>query len=417
MTLSSAKSAALVAAFLTSGLMGLTAQPPAPPMSPGDTAVKAAPEAVAAGAAVVKGAEDLATKPAATGKKPLEFETTSINYGKVQRGQKVPVAFKVKNVSDRVVEIARVQPGCGCTAAGDNPTSIKPGESSEIKVTFDSTGRQGTQTKSLTVFTKDPDQPEITLTFTGTIMVDIALSTTSVDFGMVDESKGATQSFNLTSTLPAPLKITKVESADARLTVKHLITESMDVSGTPSQVATFSVEVPAGFPDPEFASNITIETDAQPPAENRFFVIARGRVVGDISMAPARIFAVMGLNEKSEREVTLESRSQTAFEILESKLTPDNMGAKVAIKPGNTPHQKIVHVEIAPSTAPTTMRGSVDLTIKRGEKTSRMSLPLIAVARQQGIVNPPPAAQPSAPAANVPKAQAAPVVPPPVDGK
>ncbi|MBW6459656.1 MAG: DUF1573 domain-containing protein [Bacteroidales bacterium] len=90
----------------------------------------------------------------------IEFEKTEHNFGRVIQGEKVTFAFKFKNSGKADLLIANVTASCGCTAYDFPRAPIKPGQQETIRVTFDSSGREGFQSKSVTIATNA--QPSIT---------------------------------------------------------------------------------------------------------------------------------------------------------------------------------------------------------------------------------------------------------------
>ncbi|MCS7153004.1 MAG: DUF1573 domain-containing protein [Bacteroidia bacterium] len=98
-----------------------------------------------------------------------EFNTTEYNYGKIKAGEKVVYEFRLTNTGKKPLIIRKVKASCGCTAANPDKSELKPGESTTIKVTFDSTGRSGRDSKSVTVITNDPRQPTTNLIIQGEI--------------------------------------------------------------------------------------------------------------------------------------------------------------------------------------------------------------------------------------------------------
>jgi hypothetical protein len=100
------------------------------------------------------------TKPN-SGKVPLDknalpvitFEKDFHDFGKINSGEKISYAFKFKNTGKSVLLISNVSTSCGCTVSSYPKQPVKPGEESSIDVSFDSTGKHGLQTKSITVFT------------------------------------------------------------------------------------------------------------------------------------------------------------------------------------------------------------------------------------------------------------------------
>ncbi|MCS6895921.1 MAG: DUF1573 domain-containing protein [Bacteroidia bacterium] len=98
-----------------------------------------------------------------------EFSATEFNYGKIKAGDKVTHEFRITNTGKKPLIIRKVKASCGCTAANPDKSELKPGESTTIKVTFDSTGRSGRDSKTVTVITNDPRQPTTNLVIQGEI--------------------------------------------------------------------------------------------------------------------------------------------------------------------------------------------------------------------------------------------------------
>lgn len=89
----------------------------------------------------------------------LKLSETSIDFGRIRSNTQVVREIPFTNTGKKELAIKSVQGNCTCVAAIANKTTLKPGESSSIKVTFDPQDRTGTQTKAVTVYTNDPRNP------------------------------------------------------------------------------------------------------------------------------------------------------------------------------------------------------------------------------------------------------------------
>jgi hypothetical protein len=98
-------------------------------------------------------AEDLAKAPVA------KFSESSYDFGEMKQGDKKDHTFSLTNDGKSELIIRNVRSSCGCTAVAPSKKVIAPGESVPIKVTFDSRGKRGRQSKSITVITNDPKTP------------------------------------------------------------------------------------------------------------------------------------------------------------------------------------------------------------------------------------------------------------------
>ena len=87
------------------------------------------------------------------------FSETSYDFGELKQGDKKEYIFSLTNTGKRELIIRNIRSSCGCTAVVPSKRVIGPGESAPIKVTFDSRGKRGRQSKSITVITNDPRKP------------------------------------------------------------------------------------------------------------------------------------------------------------------------------------------------------------------------------------------------------------------
>ncbi len=103
----------------------------------------------------------------AVGKATITFSESSYDFGKVEQGVELTHIFKFKNTGDGNLIIQSVNAGCGCTGVeqGDKQ-EYGINEEGEIKISFNTAGREGIQTKTVSVSTNDPDNPAIVLSFT-----------------------------------------------------------------------------------------------------------------------------------------------------------------------------------------------------------------------------------------------------------
>ena len=118
------------------------------------------------------------------------------DFGTIEQGETVTHVFVLTNNGGDLLTILNVQTSCGCTAAQPEKNELAPGESTNLKVTFNSAGRQGAQKKNITIKTNDTENPLLKLTISGTVTKSKNLSAnvpvlyfseTKHDFGKVKE--------------------------------------------------------------------------------------------------------------------------------------------------------------------------------------------------------------------------------------
>lgn len=96
----------------------------------------------------------------------IEFEQVEYDAGAVIDGEKVVHSFKFTNTGKTDLTIESAKGSCGCTVAEPKDKVIKPGQSSSITATFDSSGRSGVNNKTVTVKSNDPDNENVVLKLT-----------------------------------------------------------------------------------------------------------------------------------------------------------------------------------------------------------------------------------------------------------
>ena len=75
----------------------------------------------------------------------------TIDFGEVIEGEKVDVEYKLKNTGTGDLIISKASTSCGCTELQYPKDIIKEGGVDVVKITFDSKGRLGKQTKKITL--------------------------------------------------------------------------------------------------------------------------------------------------------------------------------------------------------------------------------------------------------------------------
>jgi len=86
------------------------------------------------------------------------------NFGNIKQGQSVSFNFKFKNTGKKALVVTNASASCGCTVPEKPERPIMPGQTSFIKVVFNSTGKSGHQDKNVTVSANtNPSFPTIKL--------------------------------------------------------------------------------------------------------------------------------------------------------------------------------------------------------------------------------------------------------------
>ncbi len=86
-----------------------------------------------------------------TGTAVITFPSLEHSFGAVKEGEKVGHIFQFTNTGDADLVLTSATASCGCTVSKYNKKPVAPGESGTIEVIFDTSGRDGVQTKTVVV--------------------------------------------------------------------------------------------------------------------------------------------------------------------------------------------------------------------------------------------------------------------------
>lgn len=96
----------------------------------------------------------------------FKLENPVVDLGQMPPSTVKEVEFKFTNGGKRDLVIRYIRPTCGCTAIQQGGNSnIKAGETGSIKATFNSGSYKGKVVKAIYVYTNDPENSEVVLTF------------------------------------------------------------------------------------------------------------------------------------------------------------------------------------------------------------------------------------------------------------
>ena len=100
----------------------------------------------------------------------IKFTAGTYDFGKIIQGEKVSHKFSFTNEGKSSLIITSAKASCGCTIAEPTKEPIAPGGTGTIDVVFDSNGKSGMITKSISVLTNcEPNT--VFITITGNVIV------------------------------------------------------------------------------------------------------------------------------------------------------------------------------------------------------------------------------------------------------
>lgn len=101
------------------------------------------------------------TKPVNPNAPKIEFKETEYDFKEVEEGPQAKHEFVFKNTGKEPLILSNVKASCGCTTPSWPKEPILPGQDAKILVTYNTQGRPGTFTKSITITSNATEETKV----------------------------------------------------------------------------------------------------------------------------------------------------------------------------------------------------------------------------------------------------------------
>ena len=121
----------------------------------------------------------------------IEIETAHYTFGEIESDEIAEDFVRVFNRGGSTLHISKVTTSCGCTQGEMLDAEIPPGGEGILRVTVDPKRFRGMEsTKTLTLFSNDPDTPAIEIDVSATAMPEVEFVPKRLDFGEIPFGQG-----------------------------------------------------------------------------------------------------------------------------------------------------------------------------------------------------------------------------------
>jgi hypothetical protein len=239
-----------------------------------------------------------------------------------------------------------VRTSCGCTAAQPTRSQLLPGEESAIAVSFDTRSDHGPATRTITVFTNDPDHQQLQLTMRGDVKVQVEARPSLVIFERI--RRGAEQSHQVTLIDEMPdrtLKVGAITHASPYIKVA-----SQPIGGVkPGALITITLlnRAPAG----PISDLVKVDT-SRAPVE----IPVSGTVLGDINVNPPQVsFGIVPRHASALRFVRLTNSGDHPVKV--TGISTNNNSVVAGVEPVKAGREYKIAVQLMPNTPDGVLRG------------------------------------------------------------
>lgn len=138
---------------------------------------------------------------------------TYFDFGKIYRGKIAERIVTIKNVGTETLQLGQIQASCGCTGTVVSNTSIPPGKTGEIKITFNSTNFSDSIHKSVTINSNAVNAPQVVVQFAGYVVQEISVTPQQFWFRDAEVGRPAWATIKLINNSTEPITLTSYETA------------------------------------------------------------------------------------------------------------------------------------------------------------------------------------------------------------
>lgn len=158
----------------------------------------------------------------------IAFDSTTADAGKVMDGEKIQHTFKITNKGTATLELLAVEPSCGCTSTKWSH-KISPGQTGTIAAEITTEGLTALSktleetvgiSKTITVRSNDPAQPQVVLTLMAVVTPEFVLSEPQIFFGSVQAGKEATKEILLEISPERSIRLLGATSTDGHFAAR-----------------------------------------------------------------------------------------------------------------------------------------------------------------------------------------------------
>lgn len=132
----------------------------------------------------------------------MTIENPTVAFGRMNDFETRTATVRFRNGGGKPLQVKKVEAACGCTSVGFDTSKIyAPDETGEIVLSFTPKG-QGSQTKTVSVISTDPDEPLQTISITADIQPSLSAVPRILQLGRIPYGQASVANTTITALQP-----------------------------------------------------------------------------------------------------------------------------------------------------------------------------------------------------------------------
>jgi len=149
----------------------------------------------------------LAAGQTAGGQPKLVLSQEHWDFGTILHPQKAELTLELTNAGTAELRITDIKSSCSCTVAQPDKRVLAPGESTSLKIVYDSKNKQGKVQAQVVLHSNDPANPQQTFEVTGVVQRVVEVTPLhGLMFRVLDPDQPRWQEVTLVNTQPDPMQ-------------------------------------------------------------------------------------------------------------------------------------------------------------------------------------------------------------------
>lgn len=258
------------------------------------------------------------------------------DFGEALGGGEIRHAFKLKNIGQKPLKIAKVEESCACTATLVSKDEIPPGGFGIIEAVLKVRSENRQVEESISVHTNDPIQSQVTLTLKGTAFVPITTFPSRLLLGNIPPKIPITKS--LTIHQKGETQILAVQTDSDHLKAAIVSTKADPI--TRVEVTLLESALPGTF-----SYNLLVDYQYK-GKEATYEVLVFGEVLGAFTVSPKRFFfGLIGDKAAASKMVSIAPVNDQPFKIMSVESNSAHVTTKVISQTEGTDYQLTATVQ------------------------------------------------------------------------
>ena len=228
------------------------------------------------------------------------------DFGEALGGGEIRHTFKLKNIGQKPLKIAKVEQSCACTATIVSKDEIPPGAFGVIEAVLKVPSENRQVEESINVYTNDPVQNRVTLILKGTAFVPITTFPSRLLLGSIPPKTPIAKSLTIHRKGKTQIVGVRTDSSHLRATV---------ASAKADPIMRVEVTLLESAPVGQFSHNLLVDYRYE-GKETTHDVPVFGEVLGAFTVSPKRLFFGLVRNKQTvSKTVAISSVNKHPFKI------------------------------------------------------------------------------------------------------